>query len=325
MADRHEVVELRLLRAFEVLAEELNFGRAAERLHMSQPALSAQLRLLERKLGFALFERSTRRVSVTNAGASLLGPARLLLAESSRFSEIVGRMRGRPRRSLVFGAALYTLGIRERQELLEAFFARHPDTPFRVIPIWQREVARALLRNQADLALMLGVPVPLAEWEAEPTAEVIFPAVLPRMVLRQERVTLLVPKESPLAAFDEIPMLALDGVAVAMLGGTHGAAILRPVRAALGAANARLVVPPEPHGIGVERYGRQFRMPAVSLGYFEAGGADDPDMTSRPVAGLTLMTQLALVRASGRPTEASDLFWDDARARFPKAETHTGD
>lgn len=317
--DRRDPMELRLLRAFAVLAEELSFGRAAERLHITQPALSAQLRQIETRLGFPLFERSTRRVALTAQGAALLPPARALLAESGRFAEAVEQVQGRPQRRVVFGAALYTLEIRERQRLLEAFFARYPDTPLTVSPLWQREVARALLRGEADLALMLGVPVPLEQWEAEPFAEVIFPETLPRLVLRERRAELLVPTESPLAASDVIPASALDGVQVAMVGATHGTAILGPLRAALGRAGARLVVPPEPHAIGVERYGRQFRIPAVSLGWFNTGEAGDPDMVRRPLEGLDLVTEFSLVRSAARRNPAAELLWQEARAQFPDA------
>ena len=312
-------IELRLLRAFTVLAEELNFGRAAERLHMTQPALSAQIRQLEHRLDLMLFERSTRRVGLTSKGAALLAPARDLLNESRRFGTLAAQLRGRPQRRLVFGAALYTFGIPERDTLLEAFFLRHPDVPLTVSPLWQREMARALLREEADLALMLGTPVPLAQWEAEHTAEVMFPDVLPRMVLRRERVCLLLPRESPLAKFGEVPAELLAGATVAMLGATHGSPILAPVQRALGAANARLTVPPEHHGMGVERYGRQFRIPAISLGWFGTGGADDPDMVRRPVEGLTVETELALVRRPGVPRPGAELFWEEARARFETA------
>ncbi|WP_037578015.1 LysR substrate-binding domain-containing protein [Phaeacidiphilus oryzae] len=76
-------MELRHLTAFVAVAEELHFGRAAARLHMAQPPLSQQIRLLERDLGASLFERSTRSVRLTAAGEALLAPARRVLAEAS--------------------------------------------------------------------------------------------------------------------------------------------------------------------------------------------------------------------------------------------------
>lgn len=74
-----DAIELRHLRAFVAVAEELNFGRAAARLYISQPALSRQIRALERLVGPDLLRRSTHRVELTLAGEALLGRARELL------------------------------------------------------------------------------------------------------------------------------------------------------------------------------------------------------------------------------------------------------
>ena len=74
-------IELRHLRAFVAVAEELNFGRAAERLYVSQPALSRQIRGLEQLVGCELLRRSTHRVELTLAGEALLDRARKLLAD----------------------------------------------------------------------------------------------------------------------------------------------------------------------------------------------------------------------------------------------------
>src|SRR3954467_11480676 len=74
-------IELRQLRYFVAVAEELHFGHAAERLHMSQSPLSRAIRDLERQLGVVLFVRTTRRVELTQAGIALLERARRALAD----------------------------------------------------------------------------------------------------------------------------------------------------------------------------------------------------------------------------------------------------
>ena len=76
-----DAIELRHLRAFVAVAEELNFGRAATRLFVSQPALSRQIRSLERLVGCNLLRRSTHRVELTLAGDALLDRARRLLTD----------------------------------------------------------------------------------------------------------------------------------------------------------------------------------------------------------------------------------------------------
>lgn len=91
-------MELRQLRYFVVLAEELHFGRAAAREHIVQSALSQQVQRLERELGVRLLERSTHHVALTAAGAAFLAEAQQILTHVDRAASAYPRPRypGRP-------------------------------------------------------------------------------------------------------------------------------------------------------------------------------------------------------------------------------------
>ena len=85
-------MEVHKARAFLAVADELHFSRAAARLHMAQPPLSRLIRALEQELGAPLFVRSPRRVELTAVGRALVEPARELVMQSERISELVHRV-----------------------------------------------------------------------------------------------------------------------------------------------------------------------------------------------------------------------------------------
>jgi LysR family transcriptional regulator, transcription activator of glutamate synthase operon len=124
-------VELRQLVYFEAVARLGGFTRAAEALHIAQPAISAQIRHLERELGTALFERTTRRVGLTHAGTLLLARARAVLNEldgaRSDLDDLAAVLRGQLRLGVT-----QVLGPIDLPGLLAAFHRRYPDVTLAV-------------------------------------------------------------------------------------------------------------------------------------------------------------------------------------------------
>src|SRR5690242_13149886 len=85
-------MELRHLRYVVAVADALHFGRAAERLNISQPPLSQQVRQLEGELGVKLFERTKRQVQLTRAGQMFVGEARVILAQAEHAAKVAERV-----------------------------------------------------------------------------------------------------------------------------------------------------------------------------------------------------------------------------------------
>ncbi len=119
-------VELRHLRYFLAVAEELHFGRAAERVGIAQPPLSQQIQQLERLLGAQLFNRSRRRVELTHAGRLLLDDARRILADVARAADRVRRADRGEMGTLTIAFAASVMFL-ELPRIIRAFRARFPD------------------------------------------------------------------------------------------------------------------------------------------------------------------------------------------------------
>ncbi|GGJ99199.1 LysR substrate-binding domain-containing protein [Pseudomonas matsuisoli] len=153
-------MELRHLRYFIAVAEELHFGRAAERLNISQPPLSQQIQLLEADLGVRLLERTKRRVALTQAGQLYLEQARLALQQVDKAAEVARRAQRGEVGALRMGftpSAPFTTVI---PRSLLAFRRAYPMVHLDLEEMNSRSVVEALLADKAEVGVIRPIDLP---------------------------------------------------------------------------------------------------------------------------------------------------------------------
>jgi len=163
------MIELRPLRQFVVLAEELHFGRAALRLHMTQPPLTQAMQSLERTLGAPLFVRSQRKVTLSPAGEALLEPVRRLLHAAEDLPRLAqaaaAGLSGRLRLAFVSSIAYGPL-----PEWLRSFRAAHPEVLLQLREATLDVQLDAFATGEIDAGFVLhaeaAAPPGLAAWRA---------------------------------------------------------------------------------------------------------------------------------------------------------------
>lgn len=182
-------MNLHHLEAFLAVAEELHFGRAAERLHMAQPPLTRAIKQLERDLGAQLFVRTTRSVRLTTAGQALVGPANDVL-EGCRVARSAVRSAGRGETGLVrlgFAGPSSHLLVGDLSRLVRQ---RRPGIELRLrSTTYANEALRSVIEGELDLALV--------RWSVRP------PEIAQRVVA-EERYVLVVPEHHRLAGRETV-------------------------------------------------------------------------------------------------------------------------
>jgi DNA-binding transcriptional LysR family regulator len=262
-------MELRHLQHFVAVAEDQHFTRAAERLLVSQSGLSASIRTLERELRAPLFVRTTRRVTLTEAGRALLTEAERILAQVRAAHEAVAAVQGVLRGTLALGTEQCIAGVHVAG-LLAAFRRRHPDVEIRLRQAGSGALAEEVAAGRLDLAF--------AYRTQDDTDQ------LRSVALTSEPMTVLCHPSHRLAAADAA--LTLDGLADEVFVDFHpdwGAR--RITDAAFAAAGVRRTVALEVndvHGLldlvdenlGIAAVPRHFRTKRPSLTALPVGGAD---------------------------------------------------
>ncbi|MDT0394166.1 MULTISPECIES: LysR substrate-binding domain-containing protein [Streptomyces] len=186
---------VRHLECFVAVAEESHFGRAAARLGMAQPPLSQRVRRLERELGVRLFERTSRQVTITEAGRLLLAEAREVLARSDSFMATARRVRD-GETGLLRAALPPDLSGETVAALLADFRRRHAGLELELHELPTAQQLARLAAHELDVGIVHH-PCDVSGLELGP-------------VLRRE-LGVLLPRGAGAARFDEVPLVALAG------------------------------------------------------------------------------------------------------------------
>ncbi|GGZ16521.1 LysR family transcriptional regulator [Novosphingobium colocasiae] len=295
-------------RCFVAVAELGTFSRAAVSLNMSQPSLSAQIKELERRLGFNLFIRTSRKVELSAEGLLFLGNARRIIMESDWLRQAAQDI---STNQLRIGAAHHTGAIRDRQELIDRFIVAHPPIALRVIGRRHSQIAADLDRQTVDLALT----IELRGEDGERSAVEQGTKDFERIILRERRVELLLTEDDPLAREQRIPVGGLKKREVCIVDRNHGITLAEGLARKLERAGAILKHPPEGDAASTMRHGALLGVPAINLGWFSK-----PDLpwlkplVSRPAEELQVVTALVLLRSRHAQRPAAMTFWQHAQA-----------
>lgn len=177
-------IELRHLRYFIAVAEELHFGHAAARLNISQPPLSQQIQILEQQVGARLLARTNRSVSVTPAGRQFLADSRQILNQVDEAAARALRLHQGETGELRIGFTSSAPFIKAVSDTLSSFRQRYPDVHIQTREINTREQIAPLNEGTLDLGLMRNTPLPeTLAWE----------------VILREPLLAMVPRNHPLA------------------------------------------------------------------------------------------------------------------------------
>ena len=293
-------MELRHLRYFVAVAEELHVGRAAERLHIAQPPLSRQIRDLERELGTPLFERVPRGVELTAAGHAFLPEARLVLAHAERARRTAQRAAqgevGRLRVGFVEAASDSAV----LPDVLGFFRMHLPHIGLSLFEMDPLQQAEALRDARIDLGLLHSPPADAERWlRVEP--------------VYADPLVAAVPQDHPLTARRRLALADLAGESFVLFPRTAAAVLFDDVIAGCRAAGFSPRVVQEAAGwhtlAGLVAAGVGVAVVPQSLARLAR-----PGVAYRPVRDLRVAMTMAAVWKQGERSPVRDRFVTALRA-----------
>ncbi|MEV8509973.1 LysR family transcriptional regulator [Actinoplanes sp. NPDC051475] len=269
-------MDLRQLEYFVAVAEEAHFTKAAERVHITQSGVSAQIRQFEKELGTELFDRSSRMVRLTAAGAAALPHARQALAAAQAvrqaIDDVTGLVRGRLRLGMVTGCTVTPLFV-----ALASFHRAFPRIEVSLSEANSDVLIEDVRAGHLDIALV--------------GAAGGMPGDLGSVTLVSEGLVALVPEGHALAAKDEVTLRRLSAYPLICLpSGTGIRSVLDQACAAEGLRPNVALQATAPAAVA-DLAARGLGVAVLSTSM----AADQPELTAVPIAGVDVPALLALV------------------------------
>ncbi|MFC7535524.1 LysR family transcriptional regulator [Actinoplanes sp. GCM10030250] len=269
-------MDLRQLEYFVAVAETANFTRAAERVHITQSGVSAQIKALEHELGARLFDRTGRTAKLTDAGSAALRFARAALDAAADLRDAIddvnGLIRGRLSIGMVIGCEVAPLF-----DALAAFHHEHADIDLELVEANSNELVAGVRAGMFDVALV-GL-------SGEP------PEHLAAHIISRERLVALTLRDSSLARKGRLQVTSLSAYPIISLPvGTGIRNVLDQARTALGIHPEVALVATSPDTVaGLARRGLGIAVLSESM------AVSYPDLVAVPIDGIDIPALLALV------------------------------
>ncbi|MEU4562215.1 LysR family transcriptional regulator [Actinoplanes sp. NPDC023936] len=269
-------MDLRQLEYFVTVAETANFTRAAERMHITQSGVSAQIKALEHELGTRLFDRAGRVARLTDAGEAALRHARAALDAAADLRDAIDDVHGLVRGRLVIGMVI-GCEVTPLFDAFAAFHREHPDIELELVEANSDQLVAGIRSGDLDLAL--------AGLAGEP------PEHLASHVIASERLVALIPPDSELAGHARLSVTALSTYPIICLPvGTGIRDVLDKARAAEGVDPSVALAATSPDTVaGLARRGLGVAVLSESMATAYA------DLTAIPIDGIEIPALLALV------------------------------
>lgn len=301
-------MEIKQLQLFVAVAEDLHFGRAAERMFIAQPALSQHVRRLERELGVELFDRRGRNIKLTAPGRAFLGEARRVVRQSERAAGVARRAGEGSEGVLSIG---YYPGIAAHAvpQIVQPFLDQAEGMSIHLVADGRQALDDALLRGDMDLAVTSGP---------------VLRSGMVSLTLRQSHLVVVMPTDHPLSCQDEVDFASLEDVPLVMNSRMSDPQLFDSVvsachNAGFNARTAHVVKSPE------------LVLPAVVCGLglgivpstvMQSWG--NASVVSRPIANGP-STDIVLVRRVDRSESAVLDFWSFVEEELLKQEMLAAD